>query len=108
MCDKIKEDLESKKEDIMEAVKIVKEFVPEIKSINILIKKNEEAIKEEIIERKCEDKEIKENYIKRFDEIKNMIKDTNKLLIGLFITILTMFIGSTVFLVLNNIYQWLK
>ena len=108
--------LEKEKNEIMSAVKVInkigpdikeiKKLIPDLKVINVMINQNAKAIDREIKDRENEDKEIKNNYLKRFEKIEVMIKNTNKLLISIFVSMMTMFMGSTIFLVLNNIYKW--
>ena len=108
--------LEKDKNEIMNAVKIInkigpdikeiKKLIPDLKVINVMITQNSKTIDREINDREKEDKEIKNNYLIRFEKIESMIKNTNKLLISIFVSIIIMFMGSTVFLVLNNIYKW--
>lgn len=113
MCieNEIMNDLEKEKDEIMKAVKIIKDFGPSVCAINVMLEElarrlNEEkedrvkAIEQEKVDREKEDCEIKTNYIKRFDKI-------DKMLLSLFFTIISMFLGSTVFILLNAIYKWI-
>jgi len=86
----------------------------EIKVIDVEIENLKKDIKREIEDREKDVNELKDNYVKRFDKIDKIldvifgkIKDTNKLIIGMFIFLLTSFMGATVFLILNKIWGWL-
>jgi hypothetical protein len=131
MCveDKIIKELENEKQDILEAVQIIKDFGPDVKAIRVMLDDHKKRIDEEVLERKEENKRITSNYLKRFEKIeilincvnkgintkfkdfvidmKNELKSTNKLIISLFVTIFIMFMGSTIFVVLNNIFKWI-
>lgn len=64
--------------DIMEAVGIIKEFGPDIKAINSMLRDHSRRIDEEVQERKEEIKNMKNNYIDRFDDIKKDIREGRK------------------------------
>jgi gas vesicle protein len=127
---------EQEKADIMYAVKIIKEFEPDIKAIRVMIDNQSKRLDEEVEERKEEIEKIKVNYLDRFkrlesltkrinnrvndklDDFKNFVKDynkeikdelknTNKLVVGLFTTIIIMFLGSTTFILLNAVFNWI-
>lgn len=100
MCienDKLMNNLKNNEKDIMEAVAIIKSFEPDIKMINSMLIDHSKRIDEEVNERKEENKIIRDNYIKRFDDLKADIKEIRKDIknsfFGISIFILTTFIG---------------
>jgi len=71
------------KNDIMDAVRIIKEFGPDIKMIHSMLKDHAKRIDEEVTERKEENKRITNNYLKRFDKVDNGINIMNHKIGGL-------------------------
>lgn len=81
MC--VENENEIRKFTIEEIDKIIKasnginEMLPELRELNILVRQNSRAIDKEVEDRKKEDCEIKDNYIKRFDKVDNGIEVVN-------------------------------
>jgi hypothetical protein len=110
----IKEEMNVDEEDLKKAIKIIIDIEPKILCIDSMQQVNAKAIDREREEREKDTGNIKNNYIARFDDVKKTqdvifkkIDDVYKLIIGLFIFLLTSYTGVTIFLILNKIYNWI-
>ena len=82
------------KDKLFNAVKLIEDFVSDAKAIHVMLEDHARRIDEEKEDREKDIKEIKTNYLDRFDDLKADIKDIRKDIRNVFIGIAIFFFST--------------